>query len=108
MHAWYLYDYGANMINIGCLYKDNDCIFVAEQILPKIDDERYVLCYKTQLLREDFLRGVTNAYVKCEKPFTGHNFANSIVNTAIESSNSNNRKTSSICKNNNNRLALIK
>lgn len=57
------------MINIGCLYKDNDCIFVAEQILPKIDDERYVLCYKTQLLREDFLRGVTNAYVKCEKPF---------------------------------------
>ena len=57
------------MINIGCLYKDNDCIFVAEQILPKIDDERYVLCYKTQLLREDSLRGVSNVYVKCERPF---------------------------------------
>ena len=51
---------------------------------------------------------ISGAFEHIEESLTGHNFANSIVNTAIESSNSNNRKTSSICKNNNNRLALIK
>ena len=84
------------------LYSDN-CMHKTLKILAVSNNN-----HSKTLLDASERMTISGAFEHIEESLTGHNFANSIVNTAIESSNSNNRKTSSICKNNNNRLALIK